>query len=108
MFADESIDLLHIDGYHTLDAVTHDFATWLPKLAPNGVVLFHDIAIRYAGFGVFQFWEQARKNHPFLEFEHSAGLGVLFPKGCDASHREILDMKDVLPEIYRRKAEKGV
>ena len=44
-FEDESIDLLHIDGYHTLKAaVTEDYETWLPKLRGNGVILFHDIA----------------------------------------------------------------
>ena len=81
-FADNSIDLLHIDGCHDYDAVKDDFETWLPKVAPGGVVLLHDIAAN-TDMGSALFWKELVKEHRAFDFQHSLGLGVLFPKGVE-------------------------
>jgi hypothetical protein len=74
---DASVDLLHIDGLHTYDAVKTDYETWRPKLSDRAVVLFHDTMETQRDFGVHRLWAELSPNFPSFNFEHGHGLGIL-------------------------------
>lgn len=76
-FEDKSIDLLHIDGLHTYEAVKKDFETWEPKLSDSSIVMFHDITMKDKGFGVYRLWDDLSRIYPSFSFYHGWGLGVL-------------------------------
>ncbi len=76
-FSDGTVDLLHIDGLHTLEAVRHDFESWLPKLSDRAVVILHDCNVRVRNFGVFKLVEELRETYPVFEFPFGHGLAVI-------------------------------
>jgi predicted O-methyltransferase YrrM len=76
-FEPGSIDLLHIDGLHTYEAVVEDYQTWLPMISDQGIIMFHDTQECEGDYGVWKLWAELEKKYPSIEFEHGHGLGVI-------------------------------
>lgn len=76
LFDDGSVDLLHIDGLHTYDAVREDFDMWLPKMSNRGIMLFHDTMVRKRDFGVWRLWKEIQDGYLTFEFPTGHGLGI--------------------------------
>ena len=75
-YFNETIDILHIDGLHTIEAVSNDYNKWITKTSENAVILFHDV-ISYPD-SVGKVFNEIQ--YPKFYFTHSAGLGVVCKK----------------------------
>ena len=90
-FKDGTVDLLHIDGEHTYEAVMHDYLSWDKKLSKNAVIIFHDTDEIKTGFGVYKLWSELKSMFSVIEFHHSHGLGVLFLNKKNGTQLKILE-----------------
>lgn len=69
------INILHIDGDHTFEAVQRDFQSWSGFVQDDGIILFHDINVPHPEFKVIDFFRGLTGGHK-LYFLQSSGLGI--------------------------------
>jgi hypothetical protein len=89
----KKINILHIDGLHTYDAVKNDFTNWSPFVDDSGIILFHDTEI--AEFGIRTFYNQINGGYKAV-FLHSAGLGI-YTKNKELFELIIKEFDNVYP-----------
>ena len=77
-FNEESIDILHIDGLHTYEAVSNDFKRWRSKVRTGGTILFHDTNVEENNFGVWKLWDEVKglDEYQCMELKNGHGLGI--------------------------------
>lgn len=76
LFPDNSLDFVYLDGNHSLEAVTEDLESWVPKIKSGGLVSGHDYGNQTVD-GHWCFVEQAltewHKKHPIDLFRAEGG-----------------------------------
>ncbi|WP_226402463.1 class I SAM-dependent methyltransferase [Synechococcus sp. MU1643] len=77
-FENNTIDIVHIDGLHTYEAVSHDYNKWKSKLKEGGTMMFHDWNVREKDFGVWKLWEEIKSKGEFhcIEITNGHGLAI--------------------------------
>lgn len=69
----KEIDILHIDGFHSYEAVKSDYENWIKFCKDDSIILFHDVESFPETVGVFFSQIEGFK----LINNGSAGLGIL-------------------------------
>jgi predicted O-methyltransferase YrrM len=77
------IDVLHIDGLHTYEAVKNDHECWSKFVKDDGIILYHDVCVPY--FNVKDFFTELSGGHKAY-FIHSCGLGIF------TKNKELFDL----------------
>jgi GT2 family glycosyltransferase len=95
VFADRTIDLLHVNGPSSREASDCGFEQWRAKLSDRAVVIFHDCSERLGDSGVRRAFETFKTQVPTFEFSHGCGLGVVaFGNHAPARIKQLCELSD--------------
>jgi MMP 1-O-methyltransferase len=73
------LGLVFVDGGHAIDMVLADYEAWSPHIAPDGMLVFHDVFEdpRDGGQGPFEVWKRAVASGNFTPESTTGSLRVL-------------------------------
>lgn len=78
VFADDSVDFLHIKGTHTFNEVKAIYDLWRTKMTDDSIVVFQNTNKYHGKFGVWQLFDLIRNEAAeSFQFYHTHGLGIL-------------------------------
>ena len=79
------LSLVFIDGGHSFEAASMDYACWADHIVPKGYLLIHDIFLdpEKGGQGPYQVYKKALALDRFRELPMTKTLGVLQRKNYD-------------------------
>ncbi|HZY93733.1 MAG TPA: class I SAM-dependent methyltransferase [Candidatus Bathyarchaeia archaeon] len=77
LLAGQCVDLLFIDGDHTLDGVKRDFEMYGPLVRKGGIIAFHDIVAHPPEMGchVDAFWNEIKQKQTSVEIVEAREQG---------------------------------
>lgn len=101
-FSKNSVDIIHIDGLHTYEAVNNDFKTWLPKLKDGGSIILHDWNVRERDFGVWKLWEEIKKDQKFYCIETPNGHGLAIATLASQKPEWHNELEEILPVLVTK------
>ena len=101
-FKDKSIDIIHIDGLHTYEAVKNDFETWRIKLKDQGTIIFHDWNVRKEDFGVWKLWEEIKQSGDYRCIQTPNGYGLGIATKIDIKPKWHSELEDTLPALVAK------
>jgi hypothetical protein len=99
---DNSVDLIHIDGFHSYAAVKNDFELALKKISKSvGIIIMHDVNEYQVTFGVNKFWNEIENKFKTFKFNHGHGLGVVFVgTNIELNFLSLFDKQDSYFQIF--------
>ena len=103
--ADESIDILYLDGRRPDIDLATIFAPWRAKLSRSCVVLLHGIEPASGTRAARELWDDISGGHACAKFCHGQGLGVVL--WGDAAAAGLAEFADLLADERTRKVVTG-